>query len=497
MNNSYTNNSLSILLFNANGLKNHANELQTVLYDKRIDIALISETHFTKYSHISIPGYYLLKSNHPDGTAHGGAAILIKTNLKFHPLTNFSQNHIQSCAISITLNNIPIVIAAVYSPPKHLITDTNLAEYFDTFPNNFIAGGDFNAKHQSWGCRVTNPRGNLLHNFTIKKFKILAPPDPTYWPTSRKKRPDILDIFVSKIPSNLYCTVHNILDLNSDHSSVILNVDATPQTNSVSHSLFSPSTNRYIFHNIIAQKVSLSIKLKTEHDIDEAINNLSKLIHSAASLSNTLTTSKHSMQKQTHLPEQIRSLIVEKRRARAVYQRTRLPSHKSVYNKLANSLKKTLAKNKADTLGKKLTNLSYSDGSLWNETKKLLSLKIPSTPLKKPDHTLAFSDFDKAEVLKAHLQETFQPHHNIFIPQCVDEVKAGLDLPSTSNHLEKYFTPNEVKQAIQKFSLKKSSSYDLITAEVARCLPKKAIVLVTYIFNAILRLSYFPILWKF
>jgi hypothetical protein len=70
MNNSYTNNSLSILIFNANGLKNHVNDLQAVLFDKRIDIALISETHFTKYSHISIPCYYLLKSNHPDGTAH-------------------------------------------------------------------------------------------------------------------------------------------------------------------------------------------------------------------------------------------------------------------------------------------------------------------------------------------------------------------------------------------------------------------------------------------
>jgi exonuclease III len=75
---SYTNQSLSIILFNANGLKNHVNELKSVLYDKRINIALITETHFTKYSYISIPGYILLKSNHPDGTAHGGVAILIK-----------------------------------------------------------------------------------------------------------------------------------------------------------------------------------------------------------------------------------------------------------------------------------------------------------------------------------------------------------------------------------------------------------------------------------
>jgi len=62
---------------------------------------------------------------------------------------------------------------------------------------------------------------------------------------------------------------------------------------------------------------------------------------------------------------------------------------------------------------------------------------------------------------------------------------------------EKCFTPNELKTAIQKYSIKKSPGFDLITAEVARCLPKKAILYLTYLFNAILRLSYFPLLWKF
>ena len=51
-NNTLTSKSLLILLFNANGLKNYVNELQTVLHNKRIDLALITETHFTKYSHI-------------------------------------------------------------------------------------------------------------------------------------------------------------------------------------------------------------------------------------------------------------------------------------------------------------------------------------------------------------------------------------------------------------------------------------------------------------
>lgn len=90
MNNSYTNNSLSIILFNANGLKNRVNQLQSVLFDNRIDIALISDTHFINHSYISIPGYSLIKSNLPDGTAHGGAATLIKSNFKFYLLVSYS-----------------------------------------------------------------------------------------------------------------------------------------------------------------------------------------------------------------------------------------------------------------------------------------------------------------------------------------------------------------------------------------------------------------------
>lgn len=158
-NNPITTKSLLILPFNANGLKNHFNELQTVLFNRRIDIALITETHFTKYSKIFIPGYKLLKTNYPDETAYGGVAILIKSTITFQTLSNFCQNYLQSCALIVKLNNIPITIAAVYAPPKHKITIDHLSDYFNSSIQNFIIGGDYNAKHQSWGCRANNPRG--------------------------------------------------------------------------------------------------------------------------------------------------------------------------------------------------------------------------------------------------------------------------------------------------------------------------------------------------
>lgn len=55
--------------------------------------------------------------------------------------------------------------------------------------HNFIVEGDYNAKHLSWGCRVNNPREIILQGFTSTKFyKVLAPPGPTYWPTSTLKK---------------------------------------------------------------------------------------------------------------------------------------------------------------------------------------------------------------------------------------------------------------------------------------------------------------------
>jgi hypothetical protein len=60
----------------------------------------------------------------------------------------------------------------------------------------------------------------------------------------------------------------------------------------------------------------------------------------------------------------------------------------------------------------------------------------------------------------------------------------------------KSFTPNGVKSFIHKFPLSKSPGHDFVTAEITRKLPDKAIIHLTHIFNAILRISYFPILWK-
>ncbi|KAF0704581.1 Reverse transcriptase domain-containing protein, partial [Aphis craccivora] len=252
--------------------------------EKRIDIVLISETHFTSNSYVNLPGYDSYRANHPDNTAHAGAAIYIKSSLKYIPLPNFISDDIQSYAISLILNNIPITFAAVYSPPKHKISPARFTEIFSTVNNNYIIGGDLNAKHQQWGCRALNPRGNsLLQSLLTTNSTVIAPPNYTYWP-------------------------------NSHHSPVMLSLDCLPQAkvNPSALSQFPIDWNK--FSTILSEKTCLKLCLKTPSDIDDAVNLLTTNIQT--SVWDSAKPVPLHVKPPPHLPSYIRTLISQKRRAR-------------------------------------------------------------------------------------------------------------------------------------------------------------------------------------
>jgi hypothetical protein len=66
-----------------------------------------------------------------------------------------------------------------------------------------------------------------------------------------------------------------------------------------------------------------------------------------------------------------------------------------------------------------------------------------------------------------------------------------MNLPAT------HTSPNEVKQIINKLKVEKSPEYDLISNKMLKHLPNKINILLTFIYNSMLRLSYFPLIWKF
>jgi hypothetical protein len=57
------------------------------------EIILSSETHFTDKSYGFFPNYKLYQANHTDGTAHGGAAILIEDTIHHYELPKYFEHH--------------------------------------------------------------------------------------------------------------------------------------------------------------------------------------------------------------------------------------------------------------------------------------------------------------------------------------------------------------------------------------------------------------------
>src|SRR5436190_10919125 len=148
MTNSPTGRYLTVFLWNSNGVLQHFNELECILHTKRIDIALITETHLKHTSIFFMKGYTIYRSDHPANKAQGGSAILIRSTLQHNvlPLPP-STNQIQVTAISTRLENNYFTVAAVYCPPRFGLTKEQFDNLFSSLGPRFVAGGDYNAKH--------------------------------------------------------------------------------------------------------------------------------------------------------------------------------------------------------------------------------------------------------------------------------------------------------------------------------------------------------------
>jgi hypothetical protein len=147
------------------------------------------------------------------------------------------------------------------------------------------------------------------------------------------------------------------------------------------------------------------------------------------------------------------------------------------------------------TFEKYITSLSPDDTSLWKATKGCKRPQVSIPPLRASDGSWAKSDFEKAAAFGDHLRQVFTPHSSFHPNNLV--VSDSLDVPCPmSLHITPSF-PAEVSAVIARLNVRKAPGYDLISGKVLQVLPPTAVVLLTTLYNSMLRLSYYPLLWTF
>ena len=489
--------SFKIAVWNANGLSQHSTEVTQFLLDNQIDILLVSETHFTNKSFLRIKNHTIYHTTHPAGTARGGTAVIIKNSIKHEPQLEFRTDYIQATSVMVNDHQGPIVITSIYCPPRHLIRSDQFDDFFQTLSNRFLVGGDFNAKHYLWGSRTINPKGrNLFKSLQTNKLSHLSTGEPTYWPTDMSKTPDVIDFCVTKgIPPHCV-NAKSSLELSSDHSPIIISLNIPLQSKLNPPKLHNQNTNWELFRSLVDCNLQSDLPLQCCSDIENAVEYFTKIIQNAGWFSTPIINPNR---RPPPTDDNIKMKIVQKRRLRKTWQETRHPLDKKLLNKANKELRIKLNQKEQEATAKylsKLTATNSTNYSLWKSVKSISQPTQRIPPLKDFKGSWAKTNSEKVQVFAEHFSKVFEPYQSQDVINDNEIEKflhsAGqLDFPISS------FTYHDVKNAISKLNIKKSPGYDLITGKILKELPPTGVRVLTHIFNATLRHSYFPRQWKF
>lgn len=337
---------LRIIAWNANGLNARAQELDVFLRINNIDVALISETHFTEKNFIKIMGYKAYWTLHPSGRARGGTAILIKQNILHFQQEEIKEAFMQATIITINHGGAELSLGAIYCPPRHNIARNQYVSIFNKLGPRFIIGGDYNVKHTAWGSRLITPgKGKeLLSAIEISGCEYHSSRKPTYWPTDINKVPDLIDFYISKGIASNYIEVEGIEDLTSDHTPVLMTLSTLVIKKKRKLNLTNKYTDWESFREKLDNLIELKVSLKTKQELEIQAGYFINSMREAAKEATPVLGEK--VVQEVNYPMEIRELIKERRRKRRVWHRTRNIIDKREFSRVSNKVNRLIKEHK-------------------------------------------------------------------------------------------------------------------------------------------------------
>jgi hypothetical protein len=240
--------------------------------------------------------------------------------------------------------------------------------------------------------------------------------------------------------------------------------------------------------------IPLNAELLNSMDIDTCVGNFS------GSILSSLATSTPKCRPRGLPAPQITAGVEEvirlKNRLRKRWHFTKDSALRAEVNRLQRSVARELNEWMNDRWITTLEFLIPVDQSLWRMTKRVMRVPTPSPPLVTPVGS-ALSDCEKAEYLADSLEAQFRAVTVPSVPAVIELVHTQLESYFQTRDSEAVCNdPDEVENTIRGLKVGTAPGPNGITNMALKHLSTRAVLLLFHIFNCILRIHYFPPVFK-
>lgn len=488
---------LKIVTYNSNSVMKQKQELNDFVAIHKPDIMLIQETWLKQRYRFTIPNYNIYRTDRE--TRGGGTAVLVKRQIKHNEIQRRFSQGIEGTGVRIYTPD-EVDIWSIYIPPSKQVYLDDIRDMLK-HERKFLIGGDLNAKHQSWGARCNNTKGEILQKIINNSLEIevLAPGEPTHVDTRGSK--DILDIGLTDL--NVHINTKVLGPINSDHSPVEFLIKMGYQEQ---HETIPRRKHEYDWEIFKKKADELCRKPSTparnQKEIDDEALYIEKSIKRALSTAEIETGIRiRKGSKPKPLPANIKENIRKRNGLRRSYKETKFQPMKAEINKLDKIIKEQITRYRNEE---------------WNnfiqrviETDEKTSVGIHRIPkiLKKAangsnkigcfisNNKQVVNDKEKAEVLAATYEKQFTAN------RIGEEAE---DLITRKNNSIQTIAPDvttmqiaqEVKEAIKKLKDRKAAGIDDIPNFAYKKLGKTAIWRMAKLYKTCFQLAIFPESYK-
>lgn len=423
---------------------------------------------------------------------------IVAKGVSFFNLTEFSTNDMTVGLLETTVNNTKtsVVVASVYlpgdstEPPPSRELDT-ISRWCERKQLPLLIGGDFNAKHVTWGSAYTNRRGESITNFIARyNFDILnRGTAPTF---CNGRHQSVIDVTIASQAISALITKWRVSEelTLSDHKYI----EFTFGNLAVEESFFRnpKATNWNLFKKILNDRIRGRIStIRTRDEIDNEVCCLTSALTFAYETACPLKRRKS----QKQVPWWNLDIAETRRRTHRAYLlalRTKSQENWSAYKDLKRTLKSLIRKSKRESWRKHCEDID--DVPAASRLQRVLRTDTTGKlgMLKRNDGTYTSS---KEEMFE-HLFETHFPGSQVSGVGHTPVAPNHRTMRRNGNFAEHFITIEKIEWAINTFKSFKSAGPDNIFPMLLQE-GKDVVVPILYrIFKACIRLVYIPEAWK-